>query len=784
MLFSRPFSHYLWAVLSLLAVGFFSSGAISWIAANWSLFSKTEKFGLVEGFFLLSLLIGVGVYLREIRRTQPPFQSAIWLFLSAVLIGGLFALIGQVYQTGADTWQLFAIWAALQVPLLWALPNVANGLLWLVTFNTAAALALVLNGQSLTELLWAVALNLPLFFLAERFAETFRDRWRILAHLLLAWLFFLFVLGGLLEAMSRVAFWAMAAGLVWHYRRYYTFLILGFAYAVVEGNLVIIDSLEYADYSVHILLMLIFNLSALAFAIKHLHQRRTRLGSALLVFLVALVAISFLLFCFIALRIESEHTLVFFVVVSFGIAFQLANPLARSAAFAVSAAFGVVYFLLLNDDYADVNGADIVLLGLLAMFAFIYYRDRSLWLRVLLTLAGLFVLVLRYLPFILGVYRSGEPLQIALSVYALLPLLCLFLFTRQASAAHAAAWGMLLFLLGTEGVQAVNFSDFSANAETELRSFPEFLHAITVGVFTPEQITLTWCIALLSAFAPLWLSLWLMVQRKVQGITAGVLLLASVLISIGFVSGSLVGLLLSLLLMAHISQSRSLFVVGVVGLLIFLTQFYYNLTISLLFKSFLLMGEAVLLGVLAFSVRKNQEKSADATGSNVRKTVPIAAAISLMTTLGLANFSIWQFEDILENGEKIVLKLVPVDPRSLMQGDYMVLNYDILTQIDDLPFDSSAEKQQLRYLRLKTAQGVDEACGELLSAVPTEFSGCRANVYLPMKIQYAQIKMAGQDFFFPEGKREHFEQAKYGEFRFKDGKLLLLRLLDEKLNAL
>ena len=109
MQFTRSFPHHLWMVLSLLAAGFFASGAISWIAANWSLFGKAEKFGLAEGMFALSLFIGITVYIREVRRSKPAFQSAVWLFLTAVLIGGLFALIGQVYQTGANAWQLFAV---------------------------------------------------------------------------------------------------------------------------------------------------------------------------------------------------------------------------------------------------------------------------------------------------------------------------------------------------------------------------------------------------------------------------------------------------------------------------------------------------------------------------------------------------------------------------------------------------------------------------------------------------------------------------------------------------
>jgi hypothetical protein len=37
--------------------------------------------------------------------------------LALLNIGGLFAYFGQTYQTGADPWQLFSLWAALSLPL-------------------------------------------------------------------------------------------------------------------------------------------------------------------------------------------------------------------------------------------------------------------------------------------------------------------------------------------------------------------------------------------------------------------------------------------------------------------------------------------------------------------------------------------------------------------------------------------------------------------------------------------------------------------------------------------
>ena len=51
--------------------------------------------------------------------------------------------------------------------------------------------------------------------------------------------------------------------------------------------------------------------------------------------------------------------------------------------------------------------------------------------------------------------------------------------------------------------------------------------------------------------------------------------------------------------------------------------------------------------------------------------------VNLIILLGLFNNSILQKEELLSNGQLILLELVPVDPRSLMQGDYMRLRYAI-----------------------------------------------------------------------------------------------------------
>src|SRR5262252_2186712 len=58
----------------------------------------------------------------------------------------------------------------------------------------------------------------------------------------------------------------------------------------------------------------------------------------------------------------------------------------------------------------------------------------------------------------------------------------------------------------------------------------------------------------------------------------------------------------------------------------------------------------------------------------MRSAVAIAACVAV---LALINFSIAAKERHLETGRVVYLELAPVDPRSLMQGDYMALRFRI-----------------------------------------------------------------------------------------------------------
>jgi uncharacterized membrane protein len=93
--------------LAVLAAALLGLGVVMWIAAHWETFGRMGRFALLIGFVAV---MGAGAAWR------PAWRAPLGL-LALLGIGALFAYFGQTYQTGADPWQLFALWAALALPL-------------------------------------------------------------------------------------------------------------------------------------------------------------------------------------------------------------------------------------------------------------------------------------------------------------------------------------------------------------------------------------------------------------------------------------------------------------------------------------------------------------------------------------------------------------------------------------------------------------------------------------------------------------------------------------------
>ncbi len=94
-------------------------GLIFWVAANWQEQTRQFKFYGIQAVLLASILGALA---------WPRGRKGL-LLLATLALGGLLAFIGQTYQTGADPWQLFAVWSALA--LLWMVAA-RSDMLWAV----------------------------------------------------------------------------------------------------------------------------------------------------------------------------------------------------------------------------------------------------------------------------------------------------------------------------------------------------------------------------------------------------------------------------------------------------------------------------------------------------------------------------------------------------------------------------------------------------------------------------------------------------------------------------
>lgn len=223
-----------------------AAALVFFLAWNWPHMHRFAKLGLVAGA-LVATVVTAGV-------AQPfatVYRAA--LFGAAVCTGALLALVGQVYQTGADAWELFLAWTLLMLPFAMLARSSACWALWIIVANTALYSAVAQGAPWLAflehahhgtafEILFVAGANLVLLLLFERAAAVLLLKPRRYVHQLVA----LAILGPLATG-AAVGWWidrfqlvlacfvVVAAAMIFYYyrwRRDLVLLSLG-AYAVI-----------------------------------------------------------------------------------------------------------------------------------------------------------------------------------------------------------------------------------------------------------------------------------------------------------------------------------------------------------------------------------------------------------------------------------------------------------------------------------------------------------------------------------------------------------------------
>jgi uncharacterized membrane-anchored protein len=142
----------------------------------------------------------------------------------------------------------------------------------------------------------------------------------------------------------------------------------------------------------------------------------------------------------------------------------------------------------------------------------------------------------------------------------------------------------------------------------------------------------------------------------------------------------------------------------------------------------------------------------------------LIAGAALLVLLAV-NVSIVAKERIKADGQTIYLALAPVDPRSLMQGDYMALRFELASH-------------------MATAQGGSAGLLVAPNGIATYNPDQSApGLRIRYRIRNQQVWLGTNAYFFEEGTAERYRGARYGEFRVdrETGEAVLVGLTGDDL---
>lgn len=158
----------------------------------------------------------------------------------------------------------------------------------------------------------------------------------------------------------------------------------------------------------------------------------------------------------------------------------------------------------------------------------------------------------------------------------------------------------------------------------------------------------------------------------------------------------------------------------------------------------------------------------------MRNRVLVFGGLALV--LVAVNAFIVQKERLLASGDVVLLALAPVDPRSLIQGDYMRLDYDMAVRA---AADASWPRTGRLVVRLDSAR--------VAHFVRRHAGGALApgERLLKYRMQRSRMRIGSDAFHFQEGYAARYAGARYGELRVSDdGSSVLVGLRDARMQPI
>lgn len=732
------FAHKRGDVPYILGLVFLLSGVIYFFASNWPLMDRPVKLALslllVSGCFILSVIYK--------KSATFLYLSNWWLVASAVSFGAAVALIGQMFNSHADSYTLFLIWLIPVLvfafltkyqPFYWMAFLLSELTIWLKIYPTGVWLEYSETEELIIHLL-VITGHLLLFYWLHRAGLQKLS----LAALAVAQYSALFILNShsiyqLVEDFTSMSlFYALLhtlyiAFIYVYWRSYMTerakhpaeMAIHLFAfgiYAVYNGFIIYFsvlgENVFLAGFPLLFVLFVfsIYVLTKLAKTSEHAEEKWKRYTYKLIVgifsFLGTLIAI---------FSISSFVILLFSFGANIWIGFLAAGILCLAASWAISKREWAVIRLTLQ------------ITGIAFVFLASFIKEDA-WIFWVIT--ALFI-VLNFLPNIRGrafYYAAANGAALAAVLYTF------------SDAGLSTSWLRLTLLV---------FGLLNAMLFFHLKQ-----HVLRLPAY--------------------WLSLAYFLFMTIE--EAGQPVIWAVVLH-------LVTLIYLYIHLAYPKGSARLYRWSTwLALIIFLTWKYYEFIWQLLHKSLaLFLVSAICFGLFYFWGRRYTEEARTIQSWNIKLVTAV-----LLVQLLFIGAVFWQKEQLLQNGELVALELVPIDPRSMLQGDYVELRYAIHAAYQEQQQTGETTEGRLLVELRESNETIVYQEEHVPVYQPVQFHPAdqslkaqEGTVIIQGSGRFGQLDLGIEHFFIPEGSGAEWEEKNIALVRIAENGDAILEMLVE-----
>jgi len=798
-------------VVLLAAAGFLGFGIILWIAANWQEFDKFVRIGLVGSTVALSALVAIAC---------PPMRIPA-SFIGCMATGALFAVLGQIYQSDADHWLLFAFWAGLMLP--WAIGARSDAVWALFVIVTTTGIYLWINtqgalhaGRSIEAILigWSfvVALAMLLSPWAKLEGWIGKTRWAFRLAVLLGlaivvvtalpqdksdiwspifWMgmlvtgctfaFFAFLSPVTLSLLTLSAFAFDALLMIWIAKLLYLpsnpisyFFIVGicwFAIIGITGKLVIwlgeqgsLKEFNGKAGGWQWPVVLMNGIGALLAAAPIIIAISILLGAAgmktvgvgglgVLLIIAGMAASSqgrrlgLLVFSGLILSVVGLAFLNFFL------SFWMNLPQSVTALVMLTVVIGLAVYVPKNW-IASLFGAAAA--GYVIIFIVGLALNLPIWLPEITLIASLSVSLVGALALIaVSLVRSNE----------------------QSSTTDARTVKLDMFAIGW-GTTSLAALMMTSGPSFLLGGWQGISHMLQASIVSDLSLTpgRTLAVGIMAAAA------WFFHQKPNLRTTEAY----SLFVTFGclaYVMPILAGAIV-FLVAAVLTKRRIISILAVISGIWIIGSLYYSLGWLLINKAYLLIILGSVLFVVSFRwfLLKAENRFPMPFGSptGLAWIASPLIALSVALTGGVSASTILKNEHIIANGRRVFVALKPVDPRSLMRGDYMRLRFNL-----------PRPKREHRHPRFNRQAwqligSVDHrGVAKFTEYAPMAKTLASDELGVKVWLKGRQFVLGTTAFFFQEGTGRRYQTARFGEFIVApNGRPILVGLADKDFRSI